>query len=326
MAIFGIILGAIAVFAGAWVFRVPRFFSKANPAGSYDDALRAFAVIEAAEGKLPLLPEGRSRLFSHGRKTSRAFVFAHGLSNCPEQFVPLAKTIFASGANVVIPRARCAGFADRLNGFHGMQSGQDLLDQAAVGLDIAAGLGESVVLVGLSGSAVAAAWMAESRDGLDTVACLAPFFSLRSCPVPLASSIAAILSKSPNHYLWWNPKLKENNPGPTYAYPRFGTRSIANILQLARAIRKNTGVLKSKKLIIVTTAADRAANNDLTAELAARWAAANPGRVTAFQFPKSAEITHDMIDPHQPQANPDIVYPAILRLLGVPNDCPASNI
>ncbi|MEI8312828.1 MAG: hypothetical protein WCH98_18925, partial [Verrucomicrobiota bacterium] len=175
-----ILLGILAAFAAAvWlVFRIPNFSSVPRPARDYKDAMEKFSDLENTESALPLSPEGKSRLFTHGKKTDRVFVLLHGLTNCPEQFVPLARILFQSGANVVLPRARYAGYSDTMNDVQGLQSGQDLLSQAAEGLDIAAGLGDRVTIVGLSGSAVAAAWMAENRDGIDSVLLLAPFFGL----------------------------------------------------------------------------------------------------------------------------------------------------
>jgi len=316
-----IVLALAAV--GFWLFRVPGFSSIPHPAGNYDDALKKFEAVEKAEAALPLCPEGRSRMFTHGHKTDRVFVLLHGLTNCPEQFVPLAKILFASGANVVIPRARYAGYADRMNEIQGMQSGQDLLDQAATGLDIAAGLGDRISMAGLSGSAVAAAWMAENRDGIESVLIMSPFFSLYGYPVPVVDALSAILSRTPNFYKWWNDELKEKNPGPPYAYPRYGTRCMADTVQLARNVRAGIGPLKAGRLDILTTATDIGANNALTDELAAKWAAKNPGHVTIFQFPKSDGVPHDMVDVNQPDAKTSTTYPVILARLGVPS--PAGN-
>jgi len=311
-------IALIALIAfGFWLFSPPGFSSVARPAASYDGALKRFAEIEAAEASLPLAPEGKSRLFTHGHKTGRVFVLLHGLTNCPEQFVPLAKILFASGANVVIPRARYAGFADRMNDVQGLQSGQDLLDQAAEGLDIAAGLGDRISLAGLSGSAVAAAWMAEHREGIESVLVMSPFFSLYGYPVPVIDALSAVLSKAPNFYMWWNNALQEKNPGPSYAYPRYGTRCMADTVQLSRAVRSSSGPLKAGRMDILTTGTDVGANNALTGELASEWADKNPARVTAFQFPATDGVPHDMVDPNQPDAKIGLTYPVILERLGV---------
>ena len=316
-----LLLGILAALAAAvwFVFRIPDFRSAPHPARDDREAMEKFSGLEKIESTLPLASEGKSRLFTHGKKTGRVFVLLHGLTNCPEQFVPLARVLFQSGANVVIPRARYAGYSDTMNDVQGLQSGQDLLDQAAGGLDIAAGLGERVTLVGLSGSAVAAAWMAENRGSIDSVLLLAPFFSLSGHPVWMIDSLSAVLSKAPNFYKWWNDDLKEKIPRPHYAYPRYGTFCMADTIQLSRNVRArmNQHPLKAGRLDILTTGTDKGANNILTGQLATDWAARNPGPVTIFEFPEIDGVPHDMIDPNQPDEKIRISYPKILEILGV---------
>lgn len=315
------ILVVLAVLAFL-IFRVPNFSSTPHPARDYPEAMEKFAAIEKEEATLPLGPEGKSRIFTHGKKTGRVFVLLHGLTNCPEQFVPLARILFASGANVVIPRARYAGYADVMNDIQGLQSGRDLVDQAATGLDIAAGLGDRISLVGLSGSAVAAAWMAQNRDGIESVLLLSPFFGLYGHPVWMIDALSAILSRAPNFYSWWNPELKEKIPGPPYAYPRYGSRCMADTIQLSRNVRARMAnhPLKAGRMDILITGADIGASGALTEDMAATWTAQNPGRISLFEFPKKDGVPHDMVDPHQPDAKTQLSYPKILSLLGVSPD------
>lgn len=300
-------------------WRVPDFVSKPAPAKTYADALAKFEALQKSEANLPLSAAGKSRMFVHGGKTERVFVLLHGLTNAPEQFVPMAKILFDKGANVVIPRARYAGFADLMNDVQGLQSGQDLLDQAAVGLDIAAGLGERVTLVGLSGSAVAAAWMGQNRDGIDSLVLLAPFFSMHGKMTFVVDVQAAALSVLPNFYIWWNPVLRERNPGPPQAYPRFGTHTMAGTLQLSRSIRANasSAPLRVRNLDVVVSGSDRAVKNSLARQLVGEWLCETLDSVTFFEFPKSAGVPHDMIDPLQPDARTEISYPKILSLPGM---------
>lgn len=307
------------------LFRIPDFHSSPHPAESFEQAKELFENLRRAESTLPLSPEGASRMLDHGKKTPRAFVLLHGLTNCPEQFLPLARILHAQGANVIIPRARYAGFADRLNTLQGNQSGQDLLDQAAVGLDIAAGLGDRVSLVGLSGSAVAGAWMAQHRDGVSEMVLIAPFFSLDGVPAPLIDAGAAVLSVIPNFFQWWDSEKKENLAGPKYAYPRFGTRCMASTIQLSRNVRENLSLmpLRVRKLDFLITATDTAANNPLTKKIAAELAKSNTVPVTIEEFPAELKIPHDMVDPSQPNANTEIAYKKILELLEMNGPEPA---
>ena len=307
----------ILVIGAVLLTRVPDFQSIPNPAKTFDEAKTFFENLRRNEAKLPLSAEGCSRLLDHGTKTPRAIVLLHGLTNCPEQFLPLARILHSLGANVIIPRARYAGFADRLNTIQGHQSGQDLLDQAAVGLDIAEGLGERVSVVGLSGSAIAAAWMAQHRDGVNEMVLIAPFFSLDSIPAPLVDTGAAVLSVIPNFYQWWDSEKKENLAGPKYAYPRFGSRCMASTIQLSRNVRQNLAhlPLRIEALHFLITASDTAANNPLTKEIAASLAKSHTATITFDEFPAELNIPHDMIDPSQPHANTEIAYKKILELL-----------
>jgi len=317
---------AIAGLLGWAIWKTPAFESKPKPAGSFYEALAIFEKLRAVESTLPLSPQGASRLLHHGRKTERAFVLLHGLTNCPEQFAKLATQIHAAGHNIIVPRARLAGFRDRLNGEQGLQTAQDLIDQAATGVDIAAGLGERVTLVGLSGSAVAATWMAQNREGLDEVAILAPFFGVYGMPAPLTDFAGAVLSKLPNFYVWWDPNKKESLPGPPHAYPRFGTRCMADCVQLSRDVRANLAAKppRCRRVLFITTACDIAANNSLTHSITQNLAAQHgSAEILAYEFPADLEIPHDMIDPAQPGANTPLVYPKLLDLLGV--DAPAAQ-
>lgn len=311
---------AIAGFSGWAFWKTPEFHSKPKPAASFDEALEKFEKLRSAESTLPLSPQGASRLLHHGKKTERAFVLLHGLTNCPEQFATLAAQLHAAGHNVVVPRARLAGYRDRLNGEQGMQTAQDLIDQAAAGLDIAAGLGERVTLVGLSGSAVAAAWMAQNRDGIDQVAIMSPFFSAYGLPTPLVDVAGAVFSRLPNFYVWWDPDKKETLPGPPHAYPRFGTRCMADSVQLSRNVRENldTKPLRCRRALFITTACDVAADNSLTDSVTKKLLTQRgAAEIVAYEFPAELGIPHDTIDPAQPGANTPLVYPKILDLLGV---------
>lgn len=311
-------IGGAAVLWTLW--KIPTFASVPYPAASFEESLTKFETLRTAESALPLSEQGASRLLHHGQKTDRAFVLLHGLTNCPEQFVPFAKILHAAGHNVVIPRARLAGYRDRLNGEQGLQTAQDLLDQASIGLDIAAGLGNRTTLVGLSGSAVAAAWMAQNRDGIEDVAILSPFFGAYGLPTPAVDAAGAIFSRLPNFYVWWDPDKKDSLPGPPHAYPRFGTRCMADSVQLSRNVRSHleSSPPRSRRVLFITTANDVAADNSLTDSISKTLAQKiGPAEILTYEFPLSAGIPHDMIDPAQPGANTPLVYPKLLDLLGV---------
>jgi alpha-beta hydrolase superfamily lysophospholipase len=188
--------------------RVPAFVSTPNSADNYQKAIKNLERLNKPNPSFRSAPRDAAVCSLKGHNTERVFVLLHGLTNCPEQFMPLARMLHASGANVIVPRARHAGCADRMKAVQGWQSGQDLLDQAALGFNTASGLGDRISLVGFSGSAAAAAWMAQHREGLECVLLVSPFFGSHGQPVALSDGLAAVPARAPNVYLWWNDKLK----------------------------------------------------------------------------------------------------------------------
>ncbi|MFZ4115188.1 MAG: alpha/beta hydrolase [Chthoniobacterales bacterium] len=297
-------LGSIFV-----ILHVPNFTSTPHPAASYEEALKKFSAIEKQEAALPLSPEGHSRLMVHGTKTESVFVLLHGLSSCPQQWVPLATLLFDRGANAVILRARDAGHANIFNKKQNEQSGQDLVDQAATSLDIAAGLGDQVILVGLSAGALGASWMAQHRDGIDRVVLISPFFSPYQWSVPVCDIVMSLLARLPNFYIW----KKGYESDPSYVYPGYGTQCVAKTLQLSRAIRSFQGPLKAGQMDILFSGADLVVNRQLIEHVVKKWSDQNPGKVFKYEFPASLGIGHDCIDPNKHDSKTERSYPVILN-------------
>ncbi|OHE77728.1 MAG: hypothetical protein A3F67_09755 [Verrucomicrobia bacterium RIFCSPHIGHO2_12_FULL_41_10] len=308
--------GALGIAAYLWLTPF-AFHSTPHPAISYEEAIDKFILLEKSDSQFPLSQEGHSRLFSHGTQTERVYVLLHGLTSCPEQFVALGTILFNSGANVVIPRAHYAGFSDLLNKEQGNQSGQDLLDQAATGLDIAAGLGKQVTLIGISAGALAATWMAEYRTGIDQVLLISPFFGIYHYSTSVTDALSLFLSHGPNFFIWKDPTLKTALPSPPYDYPRYGTRCLGSTLELSEDIRSFNGAIKTRRLDILISSGDQKVNNRLTKKLTRKWSYANPGKVSLYEFPRALKIPHNSVDPNQPQSNVNIVYPKILEILRI---------
>jgi hypothetical protein len=225
------------------------------------------------------------------------------LTNAPRQFRKLGEDLFATGANVVIPRLADHGLADRMTDAHATLSAQDLIRYAQYGVDLAQGLGKNVTVVGLSVSGVSAAWLAQNREDIDEVFLLAPFFGPAILPSPFTPTLAAALTRLPNRMLWWDPRVRENLPGPPYNYPRFATRALGEALRLGLDTAQADRILRINRLGIVLTENDPAVNNARTKSLVEQWRAASPNTEIFLQeFPATENIPHDFIDPLQPDA------------------------
>jgi hypothetical protein len=316
------VIAALLLLGLAWFLRplpLDDLISTPNPALSYEEAMARWAEARAKEAALPLHDGGRSIVLTHGHQTDRVFVLLHGLTNAPRQFRELGEELFATGANVVIPRLAHHGLADRMTDAHAALTVQDLIRYAQYGVDLAQGLGKNVTVVGLSVSGVSAAWLAQNREGIDEVFLLAPFFGPAILPDLFAPTLAAALARLPNRMLWWDPRVRENLPGPPYNYPRFATRALGEALRLGLDTAQPDRGLRVNRLGIVLTANDPAVNNARTKSLVEQWHAASPNtEIFLHEFPATENIPHDFIDPLQPDARTDKVNALLVEWMTKP--------
>ena len=278
--------------------------------------MERWARKQAEEARQPLHEGGRTIVLTHGYQTERVFVLLHGLTNAPRQFRELGGKLFATGANVVIPRLAHHGLADRMTDAHAAMTAQDLIDYAQYGVDLAQGLGRNVTVVGLSVSGISAAWLAQNRDDIGAVFLLAPFFAPAVIPDPLTRAFASALTRLPNRMMWWDPRVRENLPGPPYNYPRFPTRALGEALRLGLNTAQSDRKLRVDKLGVILTENDRAVSNARTHRLVEQWRTASPDtEIFLHEFPASENIPHDFIDPLQPDARTDKVNDLLVEWL-----------
>ncbi|MGC4750669.1 alpha/beta hydrolase [Micromonospora sp. DT201] len=114
-------------------------------------------------------------MLSHGFPTGKVVLLLHGYTLAPEQYDGLAEEFFDRGYNVWIPRAPQHGTVDR-RAHHRVEVGE-LTTYATQALAVAAGLGDEVGVVGISGGAVLATWLAQARvNVVRRLLLLSPFF------------------------------------------------------------------------------------------------------------------------------------------------------
>ena len=302
-----------------WLLRPLSFddlVSSPDPAFTYEEARERWERAQTFEDTQPLHDGGRSIVLTHGHRTERVYVLLHGLTNAPRQFRELGEKLFATGANVVIPRLAHHGYADRLTDAHGAMTAQDLIRYAEYGVDVAQGLGERVIVVGLSVSGISAAWLALNREDIDEVFLLAPFFGPGVVPDRLTPALTAALTRLPNAMLWWDPRVRENLPGPPYNYPRFATRPLGEALRLGLSTAADPRPLAVERLGVILTENDPAVNNARTLRLVEQWRTASPDtEIFLHEFPAEEKIPHDFIDPLQPDARTDKVNALLVEWL-----------
>jgi esterase/lipase len=316
-----VLTAVVAGLAGlaAYVALVPsglgRIASHPRPAASYAEAVSRVEALRAREGA-ELHPKCRVILMSHGQKTARAVVFAHGYTSCPHQFRPLGERLFNMGYNVLIVPLPRHGLTDRMTEAHGRLSAEELAAYTDEVVDIGRGLGEHVTLAGLSCGGVVTAWAAQTRADLDQAVVMSAALGFQGIrrPLTVASMNAALAL--PDKFVWWDPVEKDKG-GVDYTYPRYSRRALGQILRLGYAAlgRARKWPPGAKSIVVVTNAHDASVDNWAAARLAEAWRRGGARQLRAYEFPEELKLGHDMIDPEAKEAQPEVVFPKLIELI-----------
>lgn len=281
-----------------------------DPTVAYRQARSQIAALQDEEDST-INPVCATRLYDHGQRTRKVVVCYHGYTNCPFQFQTLAEQFYAQGKNVFVPRLPYHGIRDRMTRDQSRLTTAELIRFTNHTIDIAKGLGEEIILTGLSAGAIMAAWAAQFRPEVHTAVIAAPSLGLPGFPVWASDALSRLMHYIPNIFIWWDQKAKAQIEGAPHAYPRFATRSLGEIIELGWQVRRaaRTTPPLAQQLAVLMSESDAAVHHGLIAELAADWQRHAPNRVAFHRFPADLRIHHDMVDPTQPTQRIDIVYP-----------------
>jgi alpha-beta hydrolase superfamily lysophospholipase len=253
------------------------------------------------------------RRFDHGRRTEWAVVLLHGFTNCPQMYEQLAKQLFDLGLNVLVPRLPHHGLADRLTTELTKLEAAEMEATAEQALEIATGLGDRVVVAGLSLGAVLAAWLAQFKSEVDRAVIIAPLFGAPKVPEWFSDLAGFIAGLIPNFWMWWDFKAKAAIEGPRHAYPRFPTHAYAEMLKLGHEIKREArrSAPRARDIRVVLNLNDPAVNNRATYRLIRAWRS-HGANVRVYEFPRSQGLAHDLVSPDQTYARTAEVYPVLI--------------
>jgi alpha-beta hydrolase superfamily lysophospholipase len=263
-----------------------------------------------------VLPQARTVLLEHGAAAPLAVVLFHGLTNNPAQFAQLAPELYERGVNVFVPRMPDHGYRDRLTDSLAALTAEALIASATEAVDLAYGLGERVGVLGISMGGLLAAHFAQF-EAVAVAVPVAPSFALLHLPYPISHAVAAAGRWLPNRFLWWDPRLRASEP-PITAYPRFPTHALMQTLRIGDAVyaaaRKQPPL--ADRVVAVVNRSDPAVNNAVTRSVVAAWSSC---KGNGAQYVELTDLPshHDIIDPQQPLARTDLVYPKLFDALGI---------
>jgi esterase/lipase len=311
----GLLVAAALILALALIAVVPVRTSDLKPERArpddYPSAVAEVARRQAVDDRVAV-PSGRSILLVHGHRTPRAVVLLHGFTNSPLQFAALAGTLYEGGDNVYVPRlphhAERAGSAASL----ARLTAVELRDAADNAVDVASGLGDSVIVVGLSAGGTMAAWIAQYRREVRRAVVIAPLLTLARVPALLATPFADITVRFPNY--------TDASPRNEQELDRelgWSTHGIGQMLRLGVAVDHASADAPSavRDVRILLNEHDRTIAAAPVMRIARRWATRG-ALVTVTELPDSLRLPHDVIDPRQPLGRTGVVYPVLVALIG----------
>jgi carboxylesterase len=301
-----------------WLSRLKTHGLGSSPdsASDYDGALERLARLQNADDER-VNPVCRSRGLLHGRKTAKAIVLIHGITNCPQQFEPLGQQFFERGYNVLLPRMPRHGYLDRMTDDLKNLRAEELRTFTDQIVDVGAGLGEQVIIAGLSAGGVLAAWAAQHRSELSKAVLIAPAVGLGAFGGRLQLLFLNLLGLLPNVATQRFYRFEDAAP---YAYLGFSSRSLGETMRLGMATIYHA--LKhrpaTRRVQLITNAADTAVSNQVARQFVIIWQARGMQRVEMYEFDRALKLHHDLIDPNNPIQRVDVVYPILLELIDQP--------
>lgn len=276
----------------------PELSPHPRPADSYDDAVDRIRAIAAAEATLDLQPEGHSiALLAEGR-TGEAVVIFHGYTTVPEQFRLIGEAYRAAGYNVWIPRLPFHGATDRMTEEFSRLTATGLRDFADQSVDIGAGLGDRLTVVGLSGGGSLALWSGFERTEVDHTVLISPLLHPMGYQEWQARPIVRALRLSPvDSYAWWSEDLRERNV-QGYDYPRYSLKGIAALLSLAHWVEDQGLAPVNSSVTLIRNNGDTKLDGAFNERLVTSLVPAE--RRVVHRIPADAGLLHDLVahEPH----------------------------
>ena len=283
--------------------------SEPNPAHDYADAVaRAQRVID--DDNSVVAPGGASILLAHGARRPRAAVLLHGMTDSPRQFAALAESLYNLGDNVYVPRLPHHAERGANVGELSRLTAEELCRTGDQAIDIAIGLGDSVVVLGLSAGGTLAAWIGEHRPEVRRVVMVAPALELAHIPSLLNWPLAKLASRLPNITYRAAPDSARPDRDPGFA-----THGVAQLLRLGWAVRRGADRLtpQATEMLFLVNSRDRTTKTEPALALARRWNR-DGAQARVYEFPDSLGLPHNVVDPVQHPHDASLVYRALAAL------------
>lgn len=281
-----------------------------SPPASYDDAVAIIARRQAADDSV-VVAGGRSLLLTHGARTARVFVLLHGFTDLPEQFAVVGEHLFAGGDNVYIPRLPRHGERRSPMRSLGRISAAELARFGDSSVAIAQGLGDSIIVVGLSAGGVIAGSIAQSHAEVKRAVLIAPAIAAGTISDDEGHGLVMLAAKLPN-ITRTNAPLDSTRPDYVQG---ISTRGLAQVLLLGRQLRERSGdrAPGAKDMLFLLNEADHTVSETAAIEVAQHWSD-HGAHVDVYRFPASLKLQHNVMEIDVRGGRVGLVFPVVEAL------------
>ena len=280
-----------------------------HPSVTYAAAMKRVGVLQLADAIAA--PGGESIVLVHGTRTARAIILFHGFTNSPRQFRLIAEKLYQRGDNVFAPRLAYHGLRDGTVHQLAHLTAEQLRDHADTAIDIAHGLGDSVIVAGLSLGGSLAAWGAQFRPEVARAVTISPALALAHVPPIPEPILLRLVMQIPDHSRASAPD--KFRPDRT---PGWSTHAIGQMVRFGLVVREaaRDHSPAAREIRMLLNAHDHTVSRARNLELAKHWAATG-GNVAVWEFPDSLHLPHDLVDPDERFSNVAASYPVIFHLI-----------
>jgi len=268
-------------------------------APSWQTSLDLVAEMTAADDD-SIAPDCRTQFLNHGAPTPTVHVLLHGYTNAPAQFREIAQACFDDGANVLIPRIPYHGYLDPMTRELSNLTPDVLEAFCNQVIDASAGLGDRLIVTGLSLGGLLVGYVGKMRDEVAEARLISPFIQPKAVPEWVGRPFDAAMRALPDIYSWWNPKLQEKEISGTWATPKFSMKAVAAQI----AFRHHTEQLDSartnrlERVLLMVNDADIAVRNDVARRFVAEQLEPLSETTEVAELNKALGFTHDVFEPN----------------------------